>query len=414
MDTLIERCAGLDVHRDTVAACVRIPDGNGGRAQEVRTFRTTTSQLQRLALWLAANGVTVVGMESTGVYWRPVYYLLEDDFACWLLNARHLHNVPGRKTDVADAIWICELVEHGLVRPSFVPPRDIRQLRDLTRYRRAVIDERGREVQRLHKVVEDAGIKLSSVTSQVLSVSSRAMLDALIAGERDAGRLAELAKGRMRAKIPALRDALAGRFNDHHAAVVAELLARIDHADEIVDRLSQRIAEATAAYSDQVALLCTIPGVKQRTAEVILAEIGADMTRFPSSGHLASWAGMCPGNNESAGKHHSGKTRKGSKWLRKALTEAARAAARSKNTYLAAQYNRIRGRRGPNKAAVAVGHSILVIAYHLLLNGQPYNDLGGDYFAQRQTSTAYQRRLVRQLERMGLKVTVEPLPAATP
>lgn len=414
MQRLIERCAGLDVHRDTVAACVRTPDGHGGRAQEVRTFATTGSQLRRLRLWLADNGVTVVGMESTGVYWKPVYYLLEDDVDCWLLNAHHLHHVPGRKTDVADSVWICELVEHGLVRPSFVPPRPIRQLRDLTRYRKAVIEERGREVQRLHKVLEDAGIKLSSVASQVLSVSSRAMLDALVAGERDADQLAQLAKGRMRAKIPALRDALAGRFDEHHAVVVAELLARIDHAEEIIARVSERVAEVTVAYSEQVALLCTIPGISQRTAEVILAEIGADMTRFPSSAHLASWAGMCPGNNESAGKHHSGKTRKGSKWLRKALTEAARAAARSKNTYLAAQYHRIRGRRGPNKAAVAVGHSILVIAYHLLLNGEAYNDLGGDYFTRRRNSDAYQRRLVRQLERMGNKVTLEPLPATTP
>jgi transposase len=414
MDRFIERCAGLDVHRDTVAACVRSPDGRGGRAQEVRTFATTTSQLRRLSVWLATHGVTVVGMESTGVYWKPLYYLLEDDFACWLLNARHLHNVPGRKTDVADAIWICELVEHGLVRPSFVPPRPIRELRDLTRYRRAVTDERGREVQRLHKVLEDAGIKLSSVTSAVLSVSSRAMMDALVAGERDADKLAQLAKGRMRSKIPALRDALAGRFDDHHATVVAELLARIDHADEVIDRLSDRVEAVAAPWAAQLELLCTIPGVKQRTAEVILAEIGPDMTRFPSSAHLASWAGMCPGNNESAGKHHSGKTRKGSKWLRKGLTEAARAAARSNDTYLAAHYNRIRGRRGPNKAAVAVGHSILVIAYHLLLNNETYRDLGGDYFAQRHTSDAYKRRLVRQLERMGNKVTLEPLPTATP
>jgi transposase len=261
MQLLIERCAGLDVHRDTVAACVRAPDGGGGRTQQVRTFATTPSQVQRLSLWLAAHGVTVVGMESTGVYWRPVYYLLEDDFECWLLNARHLHNVPGRKTDVADAVWICELVEHGLVRPSFVPPRPIRQLRDLTRYRRAVIEERGREVQRLHKILEDAGIKLSSVASRVLSVSSRAMLDALVAGERDATTLAGLAKGRMRVKIPQLREALAGRFDDHHAAVVAELLARIDHAHDIIDRLSDRIAAVAAPWQAHVDLLCTIAGV---------------------------------------------------------------------------------------------------------------------------------------------------------
>jgi transposase len=264
-----------------------------------------------------------------------------------LLNAEHLHNVPGRKTDVADAIWICELVEHGLVRPSFVSPGDIRQLRDLTRHRRAVIDERGRETQRLHKTLD-----------------------------------------------------------------IAEMLARIDHADATVDRLSARIAQVCAPFARQVELLCTIPGIAGRTAEVILAERSADMSRFATSAHLASWAGMCPGNNASAGKHHSGRTRKGSNWLRRALVEAAHAAARSKGTYLSAHYHRIKGRRGPKKAAVAVGHSILVIAYHLLDRDQPYSDLGADYFIGRQNAEAYKRRLIRPLERMGHTVAIEPTTSA--
>ena len=406
MDRLIERCAGLDVHRDTVAACVRTPGSDGQRRQDIRTYGTTTSQLLELGDWLAAEGVTVVGMESTGVYWKPVYYVLEDAFECWLLNAQHLHHVPGRKTDVADAAWIAQLVEHGLVRPSFVPPRPIRQLRDLTRYRKAVIEERGREIQRLHKVLEDAGVKLSSVASSVLTVSERAMLDALVAGERDATVLAGLAKGRMRNKIPQLRDALAGRFSEHHALIVAEMLARVDQADITIMRLSERIEDVISPFARQVELLCTIPGVDRRTAEVIIAEIGVDMSRFPDAGHLASWAGMCPGNNESAGKHHAGTTRKGSKWLRKALVEAAHAAARSKNTYLSAHYARIRGRRGSRKAAVAVGHSILVIAYHLLDRDEPYSDLGADYFLRRD-SRAHVNRLIRQLEALGHTVTLD-------
>lgn len=260
----------------------------------------------------------------------------------------------------------------------------------------------------MHKVLEDAGVKLASVASKTLTCSGRAMLEALVAGERDPAVSAELAKGRMRAKIPQLRQALAGRFSDHHAVIVSEMLARIDHTDDTVTRLSARVTELSAGYARQLELLDTIPGVNQRTAEVILAEIGPDMSRFPNAGHLASWAGMCPGNNESAGKHHSGRTRKGSKWLRKTLVEAAHAAARTKDTYLSAHYARIRGRQGPRKAAVAVGHSILVIAYHLLDRDEPYRDLGGDYFVQRQSSQAYQRRLIAQLERMGHRVTLEP------
>ena len=308
MDRFIERCAGLDVHKASVKACVRIPDGGGGRHSETRTFRTTTAGLVLLGDWLASHQVQVVGMESTGVFWKPVYYLLEDDVECWLLNAQHLKNVPGRKTDVADAAWIAQLVEHGLVRPSFVPPRPIRELRELTRYRKALIYERTRETQRLHKVLEDAGIKLGCVASDVLGVSGRAMLEALVGGTTDPEVLAELARGQLRKKLPALREALQGRVARHHRLLVAELLAHLDYLEEAIGRLSGEVAQMIAPFSPLLELLMTIPGVDRRTAEVILAEIGTDMARFPTAGHLASWAGLCPGNNESAGKHFSGKT----------------------------------------------------------------------------------------------------------
>jgi transposase len=338
--------------------------------------------------------------------------LLEDEFECWLLHAPHLRNVPGRKTDVADAAWICQLVEHGLVRPSFVPPKPIRELRELTRYRKTLIHERTREVQRLHKLLEDAGIKLGCVASDVLGVSGRLMLEALVGGTTDPEVLADLARGALRKKLAVLREALEGRVARHHRLLVAELLAHLDYLDEAIERLSVEVARVVAPYSPLLVLLCTIPGVDKRTAEVILAEIGTDMGRFSSAGHLASWAGLCPGNNESAGKHHSGKTRKGSKWLRTALVQAANAAARAKGTYLAAQYARIKGRRGHQKAIVAVAHSILVIAWHLFTRNEPYSDLGADYFTDRQSSQAYTNRLVRQLERMNYKVTLEPADTA--
>lgn len=408
MELIVERCAFVDIHRDTAVTCVRSPDGTGGRRKETRTFGTTTGQILQLRDWLVEHRVTLVGMESTGIYWKPIYYLLEDDVECWLINAAHMRNVPGKKTDVLDAEWGAELIEHGLVRPSFVPPKPIRKLRDLTRYRKSVIEERGRETQRLHKVLEDAGIKLASVASKTLSKSGRDMLDALVDGERDPEVLAQFARGRMRSKIPQLREALEGRFSAHHGLIVAQMLARIDHADATIDALTARIEEVIAPFGHEVELLCTIPGVQRRTAEVIIAEIGADMSRFPSSAHLASWAGMCPGNNESAGKHKPGKTRRGSKWLRKGLVEAAHAAARSKDTYLAAQYARIRGRRGPKKAAVAVGHSILVIAYYLLERDVAYQDLGGDFYVQLHArhKQAYTNRLVHQLEKLGYDVNL--------
>jgi transposase len=339
-----------------------------------------------------------------------VYALLEEEFDPWLLNAHHLETVPGRKTDVKDAEWICQLVEHGLVRASFVPPRNIRELRDLTRYRKALIQERTREIQRLDKVLQDAGIKLSSVASNVLGVSGRAMLTGLVEGTRDPAVLAELAKGQLRKKLPQLREALEGHFHAHHALLVGELLAHLEYLEDAIERLSQEVERYLVPFATEVGLLDTIPGVDHRAAEVILAEIGADMTRFPTARHLASWAGRCPGNDESASKRGSGHRRKGSKWPAVTLTECATAAARSKGTYLASQYARIKGRRGHKKAVGAVAHSILVIAYHVLQRGRPYAELGPDYLLLRDNAEAYASRLVRQLERLGHKVTLEPLP----
>jgi transposase len=412
MELMVERCAGLDVHKDSVVANVRVPGGGGKRCSETHRFGTTTSDLLGLRDWLRAQGVTLVGMESTGVYWKPVYYLLEDEFECWLLNARHLRAVPGRKSDLADAAWICELLEHGLLRPSFVPPKPIRELRNLTRYRKAQIEERTREAQRLDKLLQDAGVKLSSVASDILGVSGRAMLEALVAGSRDPEAIAELARGALRKKIPALRRALAGRFGPHHALLVGEILAKLDYLDGAIGRLSGEIERQIAPFAHQLALLDTIPGVDRRTAEALLAEIGPDMNRFGSPERLASWAGVCPGQNESAGKPRSAKTRKGSKWLHAHLIEAAKAAARSKDTYLSARYARLRGRRGSAKATVALAHSILTAAYHILERDIPYQDLGADWYLRRHSRQRHARRLISQLSGLGYIVTLTEAPTA--
>ncbi len=411
MDRWIERGCGLDVHKATVAACLRVPGPAGKRTQEVRTFGTTTGELLVLHDWLAAHGVTHVAMESTGVFWKPVYYVLEASFTVLLVNAAHIKQVPGRKTDVSDCAWIAQLLEHGLLRGSFVPPPAIRELRDLTRYRRTQIQERTRVANRLHKVLQDANVKLTNVTRQVLGVSGRAMLDALVQGTTDPAVLADLARGRLRTKLPALQQALAGRFRDHHAFLLGQILAHVDHLDAAVTTLSGRIEALLRPFAAQVERLLTIPGVQRRTAETILAEIGTDMTRFPSAAHLASWAGMCPGNDESAGKRRSGKTRKGSKWLRTGLTEAGNAAARTKATALGARYRRIMPHRGHRKAVVAVGRHILEISYHLLGTATTYHELGADYFDRRHAERV-QRRCLQQLERLGLRVTLTPAPAA--
>jgi len=407
MDVVVERVGALDVHKATVMACVRVPDQHGRRAEQIAEFSTTVQGLLGLRDWLAAHQVTQVAMEATGVYWKPVWAILEDDFALLLVNARHVKQVPGRKTDVSDAAWLCRLAEAGLLRASLVPPKAIRDLRDLTRYRKAQIRDRQREANRLHKVMQDTGIKLDSVASDLLGRSGRAMLDALVAGTTDPKVLADLARGQLRKKLPALREALEGRFSDKHALIVGQILAHIDFLDEAIDRLSEAIEEQLGPFGRrQVELLCTIPGIQSRAAEVLIAETGGDMTRFPTAGHLASWAGVCPGNDESAGKRRSGRTTKGSKWLRQTLTESAKAAARTKDTYLAAQYQRTRARRGANRATTAVAHSILVAAWHMLQTGETYTDPGGDYFQRRDPERAT-KRLVAQLERLGHTVTLQ-------
>ena len=406
METIVKRAAGLDVHKTQVTACVRVPGRGRERAQEVAEFPTTVRGLLSLRDWLKAHRVTQVAMEATGVYWKPVWAILEDEFDCLLVNARHVKQVPGRKTDVSDAAWLCQLLEAGLLRRSFVPPKPIRALRNVTRYRKAQIGERQREANRLHKILEDTGIKLDCVASDILGASGRAMLDALVQGTTDPQVLAELAKGKLRAKIPALKEALVGRFDRQHALIVSAILAHLDFLDEQIQLLSDEIEEQLSPFAGAVELLCTIPGVQRRTAESVIAEIGTDMSRFPSGRHLASWGGQCPGNDRSAGKRRSGRTRHGSKWLDTALTEAALTATRTNDVYLAARYQRLRPRRGHGRALGAVKHSILCACWHMLTTGELYREAGGDYFTRRDPERAT-RRLVAQLERLGHHVTLE-------
>jgi transposase len=406
MERIVERPGALDVHKASVTACVRVWQGRK-LEEQMAEFQTTVHGLLALRDWLEALEVRQVAMEATGVYWKPVWAVLEDRFELMLVNARHVKQVPGRKTDIKDAQWLSQLLEAGLLKASFVPPKPIRTLRNLTRYRKTQISDRQREANRLHKVLEDTGIKLGCVATDILGKSGRDMLDALVQGTTDANVLAELARGQLRKKIPALREALVGRFQDEHALIVGQILAHIDFLDEAIDRLSAEIEEQIRPFAQQRDLLMSIPGVKQRAAEVIIAEIGVDMSVFATSKHLASWAGVSPGNDQSAGKRRSGKTGKGDKWLRATLNESANAAARTKDSYLAAQYQRLRGRRGHSKAISAVGHSILTAAWHMLKNGELYRDLGAEYFI-RQDPDRLTRRLVRQLQTLGHQVTLTP------
>ena len=406
MDVIYERCCGLDVHKKSVAACLLISHPEGEPVRAVRTFGTMTADLLALADWLAEAGCTHVAMESTGVYWKPIWNLLEETFALLLVNPRDSKAVPGRKTDITDAEWIADLLRHGLLRSSYIPARPQRDLRELTRYRTSLVRERTAEANRLQKTLEGSNIKLASVATDILGASGREILQALVAGATDAAALAQLAKGRLREKLPDLERALAGSFTAHQRFLVAEHLAHIDFLEAAIERVSAEIAERLRPCAEAVARLDTIPGIGPYLAEALIAEIGTDMSRFPTSAHLASWAGMCPGNHASAGKRRSGRTCKGSPWLRALLVQAAHAGARKQDTYLGAQYRRLAARRGKSRAAVAVGHTILIIAYHLLRDGTDYHDLGSRYFDERDRR-AVERRLVHRLEGLGYKVSLQ-------
>ena len=410
MEVLYRVCAGLDVHKKTVAACLRGPGPKGTRTEEIRTFGTTTRELLQLADWLTGAGCTHVAMESTGVYWRPVYQILEGRVELLLVNAQHIKTVPGRKTDVKDCQWIARLLEHGLLRASFVPPAPVRELRELTRSRRQLVEDRACDANRVQKVLETANIKLAAVATDVLGTSGRAMLKALIAGERDAEKLAALAQGLLRKKAAQLREALVGRVPDHHAFMLQGLLSHIEFLDQQIARFDARIVAQTRPFAAALERLDTITGVARRSAEQILAELGDDMRRFPTAAHAASWTGICPGNNESAGKRKSGRPRKGNRWLRATLVECARGAVRARHGYLAAQYHRIARRRGDKTAITAVGHSILVIAWHLLRNGGSYRNLGHEYF-DRLDRDRLVRYHTRRLAELGV-VLPPPSPAS--
>ncbi len=446
MELRYPRCCGIDIHKKSLVACLITAGPDGERQKEIRTFRTLTADLLNLPDGLQAAGCSHVALESTGVYWKPAYNLLEEDFEVLVVNAQHLKAVPGRKTDVRDAEWIADLLQHGLLRASYIPAAPQRELRELTRYRTSLVQERARAVNRLQKTLEDTNLKLGDVATAIMGKSARAMLEALLAGQRDPAKLADLARGRLKAKRAQLEEALVGVLKPHHRFMLTEHLSLIDTLDEAITRASQEIAQrldpppdpartdappvapdqhqgVDSETSDQavqeqvqdapalswaqaIVLLCSIPGISQRAAEGILAAIGVDMSRFPTAGHLASWAGMCPGNRESAGKRLSGRTTKGSPWLRQLLVEAAHAAAHTKQTYLSAQYHRLAGRRGKKKAMMAVGHSILVIIYHLLDQRVSYKELGGNFFDERDRQ-ATQTRLVRRLEQLGYHVELQ-------
>jgi transposase len=408
MDILYTSCAGLDVHKETVVATVRRMDAKGKVRQQTRTFGTMTGALLELADWLAKHEVTHVAMESTGVYWKPIWNLLEDQFQILLVNAEHIKHVPGRKTDVKDSEWIAQLLQCGLLRGSFVPCTPQRELRELTRQRRQLVQAKAAVANRIQKVLEDANIKLACVASDVLGVSGRAMLRALSAGQTDPETLAELAQRRLRAKIPALRQALQGRVTDHHRFLLRLFLDEVMHLESLLVRLTERIERVLpSSFAEAVQLLVTVPGIDERAAENILAEIGVDMDQFGTAGHLASWGGMCSGNRESAGKRRSGKTRKGDQWLRATLVQTAWAASHTKKTYLSAQYRRLAGRRGKKRALIAVGHTMLVLIYHMLKRKTTYQELGANYF-ERLDSERLTQGLVHRLERLGHEVILKP------
>jgi len=399
-------CAGLDVHKESVEASVRRMEPTSRLHQQTRQWGTMTRDLLRMADWMAAQGVTHVAMESTGVYWKPICNILESRFTVLLVNARHLKQVPGRKSDIRDCQWISQLLQHGLLKGSFIPPREQRELRDLTRHRTQLVEEKGRTANRIHKVLEDANIKLASMATEILGVSGRAMLEALSAGQEDSIKLADLAQRQLRGKIPELEKALEGHLTEHHRFMLRLLWKQLAQQEELIAELEARIEEVTCPFAAEIERLDAVPGVDRRVAEVVLAEVGADMSPFPTHQHVASWAGMCPGNEESAGKRRRRRITPGNRWLKRTLVQAAWAASHSKKTYLASQYRRLAGRRGKKRALVAVGHSMLVIFYHMLKEGTTYAELGGDFF-DRLEPARLTRYYVKRLEALGHKVRLE-------
>ena len=402
MQVVYQRCCGLDVHKKIIVACSITPEG-----KEIQSFGTMTEDILSLVEWIKSKECSRVAMESTGVYWKPIYNLLElNEIETLVVNAQHIKAVPGRKTDVKDAEWIANLLRHGLLMGSYIPDRDQRELRELVRYRRSLVEERTREVNRLQKILEGANIKLASVVSDVMGVSGRAMLDAIIQDVNDPELLASFAKGRLKSKKEALEKSLKGLIGPHQRMILATQLEHIDFLDQKIGNLDREVVNRTLPFEEDLELLDTIPGIGRRGAEEIIAEIGTDMNRFPSDAHLSSWAGMSPGQNESAGKRKSSRTRKGNKALRRTLTEAARAASRTKNTYLSAKYKRIAARRGGNRAAVAVGHTILIIAYNILKKREAYKDLGVDFLDRRKKNYTI-KRSIKTLQNLGIEVIVK-------
>lgn len=407
MDVVFTACCGIDVHQKSLVACVRVIGAKGQVRKEVRTFATMTTALGELSRWLQTLGVTHVAMESTGVFWKPVWHVLEPHVTLLLVNPRDVAQVPGRKTDVSDADWIAQLLQCGLLRGSFVPPRPIRELRDLTRSRTTLEHERAAVVNRIHKVLEDANVKLGSVVTDITGVSGRAILQALIDGQTDATALAALAKGRLRNKLVSLREAVTGHVTDHHRFLLRRLMHELRFLDEEIAAFNTRIEEATRPFDALIALLDTAPGINQRTAENVLAEVGADMTVFPSAKHLASWAAICPGHYESAGRQARGTTRKGNRWLRGTLVQAALAATRKKGSYAGAQFRRLAKRRGQQRAIIAVAHSLLVAVYYILRDQLAYHDLRADHF-DRLAPEQLTKHYVRRLEQLGHTVHLAP------
>jgi transposase len=403
MDLLYQKCAGLDVHPRSVSACARLVT-EGRTTHEVRTFGTSTRELGAMADWLASQGCTHVAMESTGVYWKPVWHVLEGRFDLVLANAMYVRNIPGRKSDVKDAVWIADLLAHGLLRGSFVPPEKIQDLRDLTRTRKQLTREITRHTQRIQKTLEDANVKLTEVISNVLGMSGRAILRALIAGETDPARLVDLAEGRLKAPREKLTDALQGRVTEHHRFMLKLHLDQVESLERAVRELEAR-ADQSSSFRSAIELLTTIPGVSDVTARVIVAEIGDDMSRFPTAGNLISWAGLCPRLDESAGKQRSTRVRRGAPWLKTVLVQAARASANKRDSYTRAQYLRLKARRGPNKAVLAVAATLLTAAYHMLKYGVEYRDLGSNHFDRDKQIQA--NRLIRRLKALGVEVTVK-------